>query len=229
MGRPAVRGRSARRPRPVGYDGLEIACWGDHMDVRRRRRRPRLRRASRKAHPRASTASGAGRSAPTSPASASATACDPRLDGFAPRRPSRASPRPSAHWAAEEMKAAARAAAAMGCHVVTGFMGSPDLAGYWYSFPPTTEEMVEAAFAGDRASSGRPSSTSSTRAGVSFALEVHPTEIAFDSTRPERLLDAFDGRPDPRLQLRPEPPRLAGRRAAPLHPRLRRPRSTTCT
>ena len=48
-------------------------------------------------------------------------------------------------WAAEEMKFTARAAAAMGCKVVTGFTGSP-IWGYFYSFPPTTEEMVEAGF-----------------------------------------------------------------------------------
>ena len=43
------------------------------------------------------------------------------------------------------MKATARAAQAMGCNVVTGFMGSP-IWKAWYSFPPTTEEMIEAGF-----------------------------------------------------------------------------------
>ncbi|MCK7522303.1 MAG: Gfo/Idh/MocA family oxidoreductase [Ignavibacteriales bacterium] len=204
-----------------GYDGLEIACWGDHMDVRRRRRRPGLRREP-EAHPRASTASGAGRSAPTSPASASATACDPRLDGFAPAAV-KGKPEAIAHVGrrGDEGRRAGRPRP-------WGATSSP---ASWAR--PSGRLLVLLPARRPRRWS-RPASRRSCalwtpifdefdEQGVSFALEVHPTEIAFDLYTARRLLDAFDGRPDPRLQLRPEPPRLAGHRAAPLHPRLRRP------
>ena len=35
VGGPAVRRRCAGWPSEWGYDGLEIACWGDHFDVAR--------------------------------------------------------------------------------------------------------------------------------------------------------------------------------------------------
>ena len=59
--------------------------------------------------------------------------------------------------------------------------------------------------------------------GVKFALEVHPTEIAFDLYTAERALRGA-GRPrGVRLQLRPEPLDLAGRRSGRVHPRVPRP------
>lgn len=51
----------------------------------------------------------------------------------------------SQKWAVEEMKITAHAAKAMGEDVVTFFMGSP-IWKFWYSFPQTTEEMVEDGF-----------------------------------------------------------------------------------
>ena len=45
-----------------------------------------------------------------------------------------------------------------------------------------------------------------------FALEVHPTEIAFDVATTRRALAAVDGPPALRLQLRPLAPGLPGRR-----------------
>ncbi|MCK7518525.1 MAG: hypothetical protein MZV64_12795 [Ignavibacteriales bacterium] len=78
-------------------------------------------------------------------------------------------------------------------------------------------------------SSGRPILDELRRAG----RQVRPGGPS-DRDRLRPLHDAAPARhlqrpADPRLQLRPQPPRLAGHRAAPLHPRLRRPRSTTST
>jgi sugar phosphate isomerase/epimerase len=81
----------------------------------------------------------------------------------------------------------------MGCRVVTGFMGSP-IWHAWYSFPPTTEEMVQAGF-DEIVRLWTPVFDEFDRAGVRFALEVHPTEIAFDLYTAERLVRTFDGRP----------------------------------
>ncbi|MBS1226662.1 MAG: Sugar phosphate isomerase/epimerase [Candidatus Aminicenantes bacterium] len=90
------------------------------------------------------------------------------------------------------MKAAARAARAMGCYVVNGFMGSP-IWKTWYSFPTTTEEAVEAGFQRVR-ELWSPILDEFDEQAVKFALEVHPTEIAFDVYTTRRLLDTFNGR-----------------------------------
>jgi sugar phosphate isomerase/epimerase len=90
------------------------------------------------------------------------------------------------------MKAAARAARAMGCYVVNGFMGSP-IWKTWYSFPTTTEETVEAGFQRIR-ELWSPILDEFDEQAVKFALEVHPTEIAFDVYTTRRLLDTFNGR-----------------------------------
>jgi sugar phosphate isomerase/epimerase len=119
-------------------------------------------------------------------------AWDPRLDTFAPAS-CKGQPEKIRAWAVEEMKLTARAAKAMECQVVTGFMGSP-VWKYWYSFPPTTEEMVEGAFR-EIVRLWTPILDEFDACGVRFALEVHPTEIAFDFVTARRLLEAFGHRP----------------------------------
>jgi sugar phosphate isomerase/epimerase len=91
------------------------------------------------------------------------------------------------------MKATARAARALGCGVVTGFMGSP-IWKAWYSFPPTTEEMVEAGFR-RILKLWTPILDEFDSCGLKFGLEVHPTEIAFDLYTAARLLETFKRRP----------------------------------
>ena len=94
--------------------------------------------------------------------------------------------------AAEEMKRTARAAAApRRRRVVNGFTGSS----IWhlaYSFPPVPPEMIDAGFA-DFAQRWKPILDVFAADGVRFALEVHPTEIAFDIATAERALEAIDG------------------------------------
>ena len=65
--------RSAALARDFGYDGLELACWGDHFEVDKALERARLRRRAPRACWR-STASSAGRSPTISSARPSATA-----------------------------------------------------------------------------------------------------------------------------------------------------------
>ena len=81
----------------------------------------------------------------------------------------------------------------MGVGVVTGFTGSP----IWhllYSFPPVPPAMIEAGYR-DFARKFKPILDAFQKLGVRFALEVHPTEIAFDIVTAERALDAVDGHP----------------------------------
>jgi sugar phosphate isomerase/epimerase len=116
---------------------------------------------------------------------------DERLDAFAPDKYA-GQPEKIREWGIEEMKNVAKTAAAMGCGVVTGFMGSP-IWKYWYSFPPTPEEMIEKGFQEIR-KLWDPILDEFKKNGVKFALEVHPTEIAFDLYTAEHLLKTFEYR-----------------------------------
>jgi len=172
-----------------GYDGLEIACWGDHLNVRKAAANPdyvkekwlilekyNLKCWSISAH--------------------LAGQCvgdlyDGRLNAFVPAAV-KGKPEKLRKWAINEMMASARAAKAMGVGVVNGFMGSP-IWKAWYSFPPTPEEMIEAGFT-KIFKLWTPIFDEFDRRGVKFALEVHPTEIAFDLYTADRLLTKFNRR-----------------------------------
>ena len=167
-----------------GYDGLEIACWGDHMDVRKAAADPAYveeKKAILKKYNLGCWAIGAHLAGQLV-----ADKWDPRVDTFAPAELA-GKPDEIKAWATEEMKYTARAAAAMGCNVVTGFTGSP-IWGYWYSFPPTTAEMVEAGFR-EVKERWDPIWDVFDEVGVKFALEVHPSEIAYDYWTFKKLLD----------------------------------------
>lgn len=116
---------------------------------------------------------------------------DPRLDHFAPASLG-GQPKAIRDWAVDEMKITAKAAKKLGVDVVTGFMGSPIWA-FWYSFPQTTQEMVEAGYR-EIYDLWTPIFDVFDELGIKFALEVHPTEIAFDYYSTERLLQTFDRR-----------------------------------
>jgi sugar phosphate isomerase/epimerase len=117
---------------------------------------------------------------------------DPRYDGFIPEE-FRGSGEKMREWAVEEMKYTAKAAKNMGVKVVTGFVGSP-IWNYWYSFPQTSGRQVEDAFR-ETAELWNPILDVFDECGVKFALEVHPTEIAFDYYSSMKILDAFEHRP----------------------------------
>ena len=114
---------------------------------------------------------------------------DPRLDNFAPAD-CKGKPEAIRAWAVEEMKNVARAAKILGVDVVTCFLGSPIWA-MWYSFPQTTPEMVEAGFQKIK-ELWTPIFDVYDECGVRLALEVHPTEIAFDYYSTQRLLEMLE-------------------------------------
>jgi sugar phosphate isomerase/epimerase len=172
-----------------GYDGLELACWGDHMDVRKaassaayvREKKRILKKYGLKCWALACHLAG----------QCVGDDYDSRLDGFAPEAV-KGKPEALRKWAIDEMKASARAARAMGCYVVNGFMGSP-IWKAWYSFPTTTEDMIKAGYK-KILDLWTPIFDEFDEQGVKFALEVHPTEIAFDVYTTQRLFDVFKRR-----------------------------------
>lgn len=173
----------------IGYDGIEVACHA-HLDAGRFLRDESYAREFRDTLDRygmkvwALGAHLAGQCVGDN--------WEPRLDNFAPTALS-GNPKEIRAWATQEMKNIAHAAQKLGVKVVTCFLGSPIWA-YWYSFPQTTPEMVAAGFAAIR-ELWTPIFDEYDACGVKLALEVHPTEIAFDYYSTKRLLDELDWRP----------------------------------
>lgn len=173
----------------IGYDGLEIACH-THLDARRYVADAAYRQEIQ-------DTLGKNNLKVWALGAHLAGQCvgdnwDPRLDNFAPSRLSE-KPAEIRAWAIEEMEAVAEAAQLMGAEVVTGFLGSPIWA-YWYSFPQTTQAMIDEGF-GKIKELWTPIFDVYDKCGVKFALEVHPTEIAFDYYSTQKLLKTFDHRP----------------------------------
>lgn len=172
-----------------GYDGLEIACWGDHFDATKALSQEdyidKIKNTLEKYNLKcwALGAHLAGQCV--------ADVYDKRLDTFAPEEFA-GDPKEIREWGINEMKNIARAAKKLGVKVVTGFMGSP-IWKYWYSFPPTSQEMVDEGFNIVK-ELWTPIFDVFDENGIKFALEVHPTEIAFDYYSTEKLLKTFNNR-----------------------------------
>jgi sugar phosphate isomerase/epimerase len=95
--------------------------------------------------------------------------------------------------AAEELIRTAHAAKALGVKTVVGFTGS-SIWQYLYSFPPTSASAIEEGFR-DFARRFTPILDEYQKLGIRYALEVHPTEIAFDTVTAARALDALNHHP----------------------------------
>jgi sugar phosphate isomerase/epimerase len=176
--------------RRMGYDGLELACWGDHFDVQEALRSEsyvRAQRAVLEANGLQCLAIGnhlVGQ--------AVCDLIDERHRSILPDRIwGDGEPEGVRQRAAKEMQDTARAAARLGVKTVTGFTGSS----IWhamYAFPPTSQEFIDRGFA-DFATRWRPILDVFEQEDINFALEVHPTEIAFDAASTQRAIDAVDG------------------------------------
>ncbi|MCP4709443.1 MAG: sugar phosphate isomerase/epimerase [Planctomycetes bacterium] len=173
-----------------GYDGVELACWGDHLDVFQGATDQKycddklklLEKFDLKCHAISCHLSGQ-------------LVCDPNFDSrsdcFAPAECAGDAEKKRA-WGVEAMKNAAKTAKNLGVKVVNGFTGSS----IWhmlYSFPPVSPEMIEEGFQ-YFAKMWNPILDVFDECGVKFALEVHPTEIAFDIITAQRALEAIGHR-----------------------------------
>lgn len=181
----------ARLAGEFGYQGLELACWGDHFEVDKALsdggycagRRDLLERYDLQVHAISTHLVG----------QAVLDNIDERHKAILPPHVwGDGNPAGVNKRAAEELKNTARAAQKLGVGVVNGFTGSS----IWhllYSFPPVPPAMIDAGFnlLADRFN---PILDVFGECGVRFALEVHPTEIAFDLYTAERALKALDHR-----------------------------------
>jgi sugar phosphate isomerase/epimerase len=95
--------------------------------------------------------------------------------------------------AAREIIATGHAAKNLGINVVNGFTGS-SIWPYLYSFPPVSDAMIDKGYE-DFAARWKPILDEYQKIGVRYALEVHPTEIAFDIVSAERALKAVNYHP----------------------------------
>jgi len=181
----------ARKASEFGYDGLELACWGDHFEVDKamsdsgycKRRREQLEKHDLQLYAISTHLVG----------QAVCDNIDSRHKSILPAHVwGDGKPEGVNRRAAEEVKNTARAAQKLGVRVVNGFTGSS----IWhllYSFPPTPPKMIDDGFA-QFAERWNPILDVFAECGVRFALEVHPTEIAFDIYSAQRALDAIGGR-----------------------------------
>jgi sugar phosphate isomerase/epimerase len=180
-----------QKAKSFGYDGIEIACWGNHFEVDRalsedgylRGRWDILDKYGLKCYAISNHLVG----------QAVCDRIDERHKGILPDR----------LWgdgkedgvrarAAEEMKNTARAAAKFGVKVVPGFTGS-SIWPYLYSFPANPPDLIEKGYR-FFADSWNPILDVFDEVGVKFALEAHPTEIAFDVASAEAALKAVGSR-----------------------------------
>lgn len=175
-----------------GFDGMEIACWGDHFEVDKALESDSYIREKKDVLEKYNLQTWAisthlvGQCVGDHP-------IDERHQSILPSRIwGDGDPEGVRQRAAEEVKNTARAAAALGVKIVNGFTGSS----IWHTvamFPPASAEMIEAGYK-DFADRWNPIIDVFDEVGVKFALEVHPSEIAYDYWTTHAALDAIGRR-----------------------------------
>ena len=183
----------AKKVSDWGFDGLELACWGDHFEVDKaldddsyvQSRWDILNKYNLKCFALSTHLVG------------QCVADDPIDERHRRILPERlwgdGEPEGVRQRCAEEMMDTARAAKLFGVNVVNGFTGSA----VWknlYFFPPTTQDDINKGYE-DFAVRWKPILDVFSENDVKFGLEVHPTEIAYDIITSQRAIDAVDGHP----------------------------------
>jgi sugar phosphate isomerase/epimerase len=181
------------KAKSFGYDGVEIACWGDHFEVDKaleddsyvQSRWDILNKHGLQCFAISTHLVGQ---------CVADAMIDERHKSILPGR----------LWGdgdaegvrqrcAEEVKNTARAAAKLGVKVVNGFTGSP----IWHvlaMFPPVPPSMIEDGYK-EFAARWTPIMDVFQAEGVKFGLEVHPSEIAYDFWTTKMALEAIGYHP----------------------------------
>ena len=173
-----------------GFDGLEIACWGDHMDVWRGAtdddyiadRLAILKKYNLQVFAISNHLKGQ-------------AVCDDPIDerhhDILPEIVwGDGDPEGVRQRAAEEMKNTARTAARLGVKTVVGFTGSA-IWKYVAMFPPVRDDLIEAGWE-DFSARWNPILDVFAECGVRFAAEVHPSELAYDYWTAKKMLEVID-------------------------------------
>ena len=182
----------AQKASEWGYDGLEIAASGDHLDLKRAdeddayvaERLEILDRYNLKVWAISHHLGGQ-------------AVCDDPID-FRHQAILRdyvwgdGDPEGVRQRAAEDMKRAARVARKLGVDVVVGFTGSK-IWPYVAMFPPVPASVIDEGYE-DFANRWNPILDVFDEQGVKFAHEVHPSEIAYDHWTSVRTLEAIGHR-----------------------------------
>jgi len=183
----------AKKVSDWGFDGLELACWGDHFEVDKaldedsyvQSRWDILNKYNLKCY--AISTHLVGQCVADDP-------IDERHRRILPERLwGDGEPEGVRQRCAQEMMDTARAAKLFGVNVINGFTGSA----VWkniYFFPPTTQDDINKGYE-DFAVRWKPILDVISENDVKFGLEVHPTEIAYDIITAQRAIDAVDGHP----------------------------------
>ncbi|MGD2143394.1 MAG: sugar phosphate isomerase/epimerase [Anaerolineae bacterium] len=179
----------AKKVSEWGFDGLELACWGDHFEVDKALEDDGYLKAKRDLLEKYGLQCFA-----VSSHLVGQCICDPIDERHKAILPARlwgdGDPEGVRQRCAEEMKNTARAARLLGVDIVNGFTGSS----IWskiYFFPPTGQDVIDAGYE-EFADRWLPILDVFEEEGVEFGLEVHPTEIAYDIITAHRALDAVD-------------------------------------
>jgi sugar phosphate isomerase/epimerase len=182
----------AQKASAFGYDGLELACWGDHFEVDKaleddsyvQSRWDILNKYNLQCFAIATHL--VGQCVGDHP-------IDERHKGIVPSRIwGDGDPEGVRQRAAQEVMNTGRAAAKFGVKIVTGFTGSK----IWHTlagFPPVPPEMIEDGYK-DFADRWNPIMDVFDEVGVKFGLEVHQGEIAYDFWTTKRALEAIGHR-----------------------------------
>jgi sugar phosphate isomerase/epimerase len=181
----------AGRANEWGYQGLELCCWGDHFEVQRA--------LSGEAYCQQKLELLAGAELQVLVIGnhrVSQAICDIIDSRHRPLLPdyvwADGEPEGVRERAAEELMATIRAAQKLGVSVVSGFSGSPiwsHVAGY-----PRADAATVRAALHDFAERFTPILDACRDAGIRYALEVHPGQLAFDLYSSEMVLDFVHGR-----------------------------------
>jgi sugar phosphate isomerase/epimerase len=182
----------AKKASDWGFDGLELACWGDHFEVDKaleddaycKDKWDLLNKYGLECYSISTHLVGQ---------AVADKVIDERHEGILPGSIwGDGDPEGVRQRAAEEVKNTARAAAKFGVKVVNGFTGSP----IWHTvalFPPVPQEMIDDGYK-EFADRWNPILDVYDEFGVKYALEVHPSEIAYDFWTAKQTLEAIGHR-----------------------------------
>jgi len=179
-----------QKAKSMGYDGLELACWGNHFEVDKadeaycQSRRDTMAKYGLQLFSVSTHLVG----------QCVCDLIDERHQSITPAYVwGDGDPEGVRQRAAQEIINTARAAHRLGVKVVNGFTGSS----IWhlaYSFPAVPDSMIDRGYE-DFARRWTPILDEFQKLGMRYALEVHPTEIAFDIASAERALQAVNYHP----------------------------------